>query len=226
MGFFSNVKSRVNLLYCLFFAFVVIGVVFSTFSEGFVIGWNDGLAMFEEDNVNKSSSTIIYDVNLDRDYADFNIDLPDQNEDLLEISARSVLLDLRILARSENPYNNPFTTIFAFLVVGIYIVIYVLLFKMIISLRKSIKNKNLFSKKNILRVRTIGFLLIVYSLSGSFFLWLNNRGVEKLFENSTYSVDTSFQIDCSGLLFAILILFIGEIFAVGYSISEEQKLTI
>ena len=80
--------------------------------------------------------------------------------------------------------------------------------------------------RNIVRTRVIGFLLIVASVSQSLCSWLNNCSAVELFRGTQYVVDTSFRFDFGGLITALMILFIGEVFAIGYNLSEEQKLTI
>ena len=106
-----------------------------------------------------------------------------------------------------------------------YIAICTILFVVLISLRKSIRHDNLFNRDNIKLIRAIGILLIASSLLANLAYYLEAQSLTQLLKDTSLLI--SIDIYEFGDLFAgVLILVIAEIFAIGYDLSEEQKLTI
>ena len=54
---------------------------------------------------------------------------------------------------------------------------------------------------------------------------MNGKAAE-LLAGTDIIIDTSFPISYWNILIGVLVLFTAEVFAIGYRLSEEQKLTI
>lgn len=222
------VSRRINLLFCLFFIFVAAGVFFSSSSRGFRLGWNDTENMFGDPSVNTVHSNMIYGVKVEQRYDDFSTPLHSSDSTVVAFT-RPSSLDVKVQADRDNNFSRRHSVgviLTAFVALLSYVAVYVLLFVMLLSLSRSMRHGELFQHRNIVRTRVIGFLLIVASVSQSLCSWLNNCSAVELFRGTQYVVDTSFRFDFGGLITALMILFIGEVFAIGYNLSEEQKLTI
>lgn len=82
-----------------------------------------------------------------------------------------------------------------------------------------------FNRDNIKLIRAIGILLIASSLLANLAYYLEAQSLTQLLKDTSLLI--SIDIYEFGDLFAgVLILVIAEIFAIGYDLSEEQKLTI
>ncbi len=219
-----TILHRVRILYVLFFVITAASVVSGTLSRGIFVSLRD-TERLKTDIKDCDDSDFFYDIVLDADYDDFNI--PIASDSTMVITARPVSLDLKILSDIDHKYvGNIWSFILNYAGIAVVVATYLLLLSMLISLGRSIKNKACFSPRNIHRVRWVGILLILYSILNSLYYWVDNNTVAHLFENSAYAVDTAFHFDYFLILMGIVILFIGEIFAVGSELSEDQKLTI
>lgn len=94
------------------------------------------------------------------------------------------------------------------------------------SLYRSARNGEVFSTGNIRRIRTVGLLLIVNELCTAASKWAMARQAASVITTDTICIDTSFPLSYWNLLTGVLVILIAEIFAIGYKLSEEQKLTI
>ncbi len=94
------------------------------------------------------------------------------------------------------------------------------------SLYRSARNGEVFSTGNIRRIRTVGLLLIVNELCTAASKWSMARQAARAISTDAICIDTSFPLSYWNLLTGVLVILIAEIFAIGYKLSEEQKLTI
>lgn len=121
---------------------------------------------------------------------------------------------------------NSYSITYGILAMLIYAAIFVILFVIIGSLRKSIRNDDVFRKSNIALTRAIGILLIAASLLFSLMSWLEARAAAPYFAGSPYAINTAFPFNFGEIIMGVLIFIIAEIFSISSSLSEEQKLTI
>lgn len=218
---------RLTVLYVVFF--VVIGVsVALTFNSngGFTVGRTDAHKMFEQGLREGMTGNIIYDVRVSTVQTDFNEPLSGEMGDPW-VSARPSAVDVKII--SEKGDHLPGTTAalwFAFLSALVYASIFVVIFMILRSLRRSVRTDNVFGRHNIVWTRLIGVLLIVGSLLLSLSSWLDSRAVAPFFEGSGYEINTSFPFDFGQLIMGVMVFVVAEIFVIGYTLSEERKLTI
>lgn len=122
--------------------------------------------------------------------------------------------------------NSPWIYLLVMLRLAACVAIIVLLGIILHSLRRSVREGEVFPQKNIRRTRIIGLLLILMEFCGTIPTWCMNRKAAEILASSELTVDTSFPISYWNLLTGLLVLFIAEIFAIGYQLSEEQKFTI
>lgn len=102
----------------------------------------------------------------------------------------------------------------------------VLLILLLISLHRSLKQKDIFSSKIYTKMRNIGAIMISGSLMASLSEYLNNKAVAIYLLKSDIIPVVRFEPDYTTLIFGIALLFISEVFKLGYKIQEEQNLTI
>ncbi len=122
--------------------------------------------------------------------------------------------------------DSPIYYASSMLIVLVFIWMLVLIAKIMLSLRRSIKEERAVDKKNVTRVRFIGAILIVSELASALLgRGINLRAAEVL-SGSGLSVDTSYSPDLLIVMLGILILFMGELFSLSHTLSEEQKFTI
>lgn len=107
-----------------------------------------------------------------------------------------------------------------------YLTIVALMFMIIHSVRRSIREERTLDKRNVWYLRAIGGLAIVTDLMDGAVDWTMNRRAAELLAGSPYTVDTAFHLSYSTIIIGILIIFAAEVFAIGQTLSEEQKLTI
>lgn len=104
--------------------------------------------------------------------------------------------------------------------------IIVSMFLIIRSLRRSIRRELPLDRRNVALLRTIGALTIASELLRGFVDWRLTVQASRLLAGSGYDVDTTMHVTYTTLIMGILVLFAAEVFAIGQSLSEEQKLTI
>ncbi len=116
---------------------------------------------------------------------------------------------------------------FAYLAIGLALIyMLILIARIILSVRRSIIEERSVEYSNTLRVRLIGTILIATELVMSIADWRFSLHAAKLLEGSNLAIETSFSPDYWQIMLGILIIFMGELFAITHALSEEQKLTI
>lgn len=225
---------RITTLYVVFFVVIAFGLVrtVSRFSgEDFNTGRNDARRMaVEEMGASGQNVELIYELPTATSTMDF--DIPVYSDEAADITmyARPALLDVKATMPSEVLLGgisfNSYGLVYSLLVTLIYGAIFVILFIVIGSLRRSIRNDDVFKKSNIALTRAIGILLIAASLLFSLMSWIEARAIAPYFAESPYRINTAFPFNFGELIMGVLIFIIAEIFSISSSLSEEQKLTI
>lgn len=226
----SRVALRIKVIYFLFFLFTVASVIFGATRRNMISSAADYERLEQSANlsngVNYDYSDFIFSVGLKSDYDAFNLPIVTADT-TVRASARPSVIDLRIEADTKNPYaNNIWSYLLNYAVIIIPIVSYCFLLTMLISLALSFKRGTFFSRRNIKRVRWVAILQILYAVCSSLYVCVDNHYAAILMEGSGYKVDTAFVLDYGSVILGLVILFIGEIFAIGYDLSEDQQLTI
>lgn len=107
-----------------------------------------------------------------------------------------------------------------------YLAIIVLMWFIIGSVRRSIREERPIGRADVWRLRSIALLTILSELFSRLWTWEMARRAASLLAESSYTVDTSFELSYGVLMMGLLLLFAAEIFAVGRDLGEEQRLTI
>lgn len=109
-----------------------------------------------------------------------------------------------------------------FLQLILYIWAVVLFIRLIISINKS----DIFNWRNVRRLRRMGIFLIVAFCCTLISAYLGLCSVEEVFSLRGYELSLSDVTDTTVLVLGICSLIVGEIFAIGLKMKEEQDLTI
>lgn len=224
----SKALKRLNILYGIFFSLIIAALAFSIgsheFRTGFQEGFSDGMHYGQNSDYRVSRFP---NVVLERKAGIYDIPVIEQSDSSLIVQARICAVDIQSESFKESAnYESPvLPTLLISMASCCYIGVFIIIFIILTSLRASIKQGNVFSRNNIKRTRAIGILLIVISITINISHYLEIGYVSGLLAGSTLqvSVEPPFLSD---LITGILILFIAEIFAIGYDLTEEQKLTI
>lgn len=106
--------------------------------------------------------------------------------------------------------------------VVLYVWAIVLFIRLVISINKS----DIFNWRNVRRLRSIGGILIIAFCCTGIAAYLNLRGIEEVFSIRGYELSLSDMLDTTILVVGLCSLIVGEIFAIGLRMKEEQDLTI
>lgn len=113
-------------------------------------------------------------------------------------------------------------SILPFLELILYIWAIVLFLRLIISINKS----DIFNWKNVRRLRRLGFALVAGFCCTFAAAYLALREVEEVFTLSNYDLNLSDAVSITTLVLGLCSLIVGEVFAIGLKMKEEQDLTI
>ena len=160
---------------------------------------------------------------------DFTIPIINPNDSSIIMTARINEYDITIATEDRDKLSSPLvyvTVILQFLSYICLVAIFIFVFIILYSLYKSIKNGKVFQKKNILWLRIVGLLLIVMTLCEDFARYFEYQYVQQFLANTSVVIDDKFYLHFTRILLGLLILFVSELFKIGYDIQEEQDLTI
>lgn len=118
------------------------------------------------------------------------------------------------------------SVLFSWGMVIVYIIIIVFLYKLFARLKKAIQLEQIFYIPLIKALRTLGLLLIIENILETLLIYVNGKCAVALLALEGIEVDTILSLDVILGIFGISLLFIAQVFKVGYKIQEEQKLTI
>lgn len=105
---------------------------------------------------------------------------------------------------------------------GLYIWAIVLFIRLIISINKS----DIFNWRNVRRLRYMGAALILGFSCLFLMAYLNYRSATEVFSLRGYDLIFSDLVDITMLVLGLCSLIVGEVFAIGLKMKEEQDLTI
>lgn len=94
----------------------------------------------------------------------------------------------------------------------------------LIRLLISISKRDVFTHKNVLRIRVFTYSLVAFSILNSLIEWLEHVEATRQIAFSGYEIK-SFNMSADWVSLVVIVLFT-EIFAVGVKIKQEQDLTI
>lgn len=109
-----------------------------------------------------------------------------------------------------------------FLQIGVYIWAIVLFVRLIISINKS----DIFNWKNVRRLRRLGLALIISFCCSFSVAYITLYNVGEVFSLRGYTLELSGILGGTMLVLGLCSLIVGEVFAIGLKMKEEQDLTI
>lgn len=109
-----------------------------------------------------------------------------------------------------------------------YLQIFVTIFAVVLFVRliMAINRSDIFSWKNVRRLRKIGISMIICFLCSAIPVWIASYQLSGVFAIKGYSSNLSELISITNLVLGMVALIIGEVFAIGLKMKEEQELTI
>jgi len=217
---------RITALYVIFFVVLAIGAfpLAEALSDGWKAGYNDAVKVRSSEMDGKSAE-ILYEIPVI--YEGHAFDIPVYSKGGVEVNGRPAALDLEVVTPDGSEIKG-LNGSMAFVVISgiMYIAIVVIIFIILTSLHKSVKRGELMKKSVVARTRAIAVLLICASLSFSLSRYLENKALTGFLSGNGFSISIQFPFDFLQIGTGILIFVIAEIFAIGYKLSEEQRLTI
>lgn len=231
-------QNRILVLYIAFFAAIVGSFLFGTLGSNFAKGFNEGLrisATLSNSYLNESPKSLRLYMDLPNDNREMDLELSDlELPEGTTVKARINMIDMMVERDSEESLwaamwtttGSPTAVVFSWLLIFGYIAVIVFIYQIIASLRRSIHSESVFDRRNIVRTRIIGIIIICFPILKAIIRYLTIRSAETILAGSSIVLDTSFHIDFWEVILGIMILFIAEAFAIGYDMTQEQKLTI
>lgn len=220
----SKILLRLNIFYGVFLTVLLFSIGSTLFSHDFQIGFQEGLRQNMEACQPDNTKTDIYiEISLARKAGQYNFPI-NCTDSTVRISARITQIDA-LIKGNHSTVRSLIRDLLQTLGVFCYVIIVVILTLILYSIRKSLKRGDIFNRDNIKLIRAIGILIITSSLLINLGRYLEIQQIIKLLEGTEWHPVWN-GIEYKEIILGLVILVIGEIFAVGYDISEEQKLTI
>ncbi len=235
-----SLKIRIMLLYVIYFAALVAGLVFNVmpnFRRGADLGFDVSQNMMQswsDDRIMRQSRVYIdIPANRNDEYLTFDLD-DDKATSISILASRFNVLVTQNADKDQSMSElvmssvggSTYVYLLSLLILILYIAIFVFIFLIIHSLRKSLNNDTPLDNICTWYTRIIGILIIVASLCSAASQWYMNNEAAKLLADSEFTVNTSFPLNYWNILIAILVIFTAEVFSIGSRLGEEQKLTI
>lgn len=242
MDFKNALQRRILVLYVAFFTVIIASFAFGTLGSGLAKGFRDGYRVGDQIANEQADGNQNYWIGVyyDLPSADAEIDIELNNPTLsdgtklkarinrvdLMVENNNTILDGSLWKGLTTLMGTPAIFVCSWLLVIGYGVIIVMMFLIIRSLRRSIKSESVFDRKNFVRTRVIGLLLISCAMLSALINYLTVNKAAELLAGSGWALDTTFSINFWDVLMGIMILLIAEAFAIGYDMTQEQKSTI
>ncbi len=221
----SKILLRLNILYGIFLILLFLSLGNTFFSGDFQAGLQEGFRQSMETCLPDNAKTDIYpEIALERKLGKYEIPVICPADTNISIFVRVTQIDAAIKG-DHSPSRSMLTGFLLTTSIFCYIVIVVILALILHSLRKSIKRGNIFNRDNIKLIRAIAILIISSSLLSSLGRYIEIRQTIQLFAGTEWHPVWN-GMEYKEIILGLVILVIGEIFAAGYDLSEEQKLTI
>lgn len=221
----AKILLRLNILYGIFLILLFVSIGSTFFSRDFQAGLQEGFRQSMEADLPDNAKTDMYpEIALERKPGKYEIPVTCPTDTNISIAVRITQIDA-IIKGDHSPSRSVITSFALTFSVFCYVIIVVILSLILHSLRKSIKQGNVFNRDNIKLIRAIAILIILSSLLSSLGHYIEARQIIKLFAGTEWHPIWP-GMEYKEIILGLVILVIGEIFAVGYDLSEEQKLTI
>lgn len=221
----SKILLRLNIFYGIFLIVLFLSIGSTFFSMDFQAGLQEGVRQsMEACQPDNSKTDTYFEISLNRKAGQYSIPVFCPVDSNIQISARITQIDA-IIKGNHSPVRSLIKDILLTLGAFCYLIIVVILSLILYSIRKSIKRGDIFNRDNIKLIRAIAILIITSSLMINLSRYIEIQQIIKLFAHTEWQPVWN-GIEYKEIILGLVILVIGEIFAAGYDISEEQKLTI
>ncbi|NDW13077.1 DUF2975 domain-containing protein [Bacteroides sp. 214] len=213
-------KKRLNILCVLIF--LVLG--YSTYQSGYSSGRALRLGMDIGKTKNKELLQRVYNmhsVGLMPKSEHFLADsvYNEKTDTYLPASYSLLAVSIDANAGSGYPIMLVIFSLLSFIAMVTAIIFFILL---VVSVNRS----DIFTWKNISRIRWVGYMLILYFVSNLVPILLTETLLKGVLSIKGYMLDFSELITTTSLILGIASLIIAEVFAVGLKMKEDQELTI
>ncbi len=230
----KSLLQRLLVIYIAFFSILTISVVHNVFGEygdAFMSGWNKATL---DEQTEQSGGKVAYKESLYSIKLDHNAPIAIENGDIkgadLDIKMTASHINITLTDHTSTWDNlkssDLITILLALLYMCFLITIITLMFKIINSIRRSIREEEVLSPKNIWYMRNIGILTIIVTLMDNLIEYGFQLQAARILITTNIPIDTGFNISYSPIIMGIIIIFTAEVFAIGHNLSEEQKLTV
>ena len=96
----------------------------------------------------------------------------------------------------------------------------------LVSFYRNLKRGKVFPSKNIKLIRWIGILMIAMSLVADVSTYIERKMALDFLVGTGWEPEVQLSIHFTRILFGLVVVFLAEIFYIGYEMQEEQELTI
>lgn len=227
--FRSNLKLTILSILAIVAYIFMVGYSFSKEIDDFWMGLNAGIsqAEMESETAETKQSEEVYYLNLKPKNGHFSF--PDsvkntKNNNFVKYRSHYIKAQTAFDNDTVKTVQGLQTTSFILASILLIFIIYIpiLFFKFIFSLIDEI----IFDNKNIKLLRRLGIVLITFYLLYFAFDWCSTLINKSLFEFENYKIAVTSDADFIWVVLGIVVLLFAEILSRGYTIKEEQDLTI
>lgn len=226
---------RVRKLYWGLFIMVLCMVSLTAlgFFHGAVAGANISVKTFKEHN-QPVFTTIDFDVKDGRELSDYGTPTGTSPDGGVAVYSRVNSYNLLMVGKEASEIYTPKVIGAEVLILGGFgcqIAVFVLLFMILGAIRRGLKNGTVFSRAIIRYMKLLAIMVIASTIASDVALYLMHLNSIDLL--TQYCPDSGLTLDAgvpvssvSELFIGVVIMFLAEIFNIGYNMTEEQKLTI
>ena len=227
---------RVRQLYLGLFIMVVAMVLLTLFR--FLDGASAGVKMSVsaiQGNHSPVCMVADFDVKGADAFSAFN-DMPSYSPDGQVWVYQPGVFSYNVLVAGTNPalvYTPKVLTSYALLFFALvcHIAVFVLLFMILNTIRASLRSATVFSRKIVRYMKLLGYAVIVGTIASDVAMYLMHLNAVDMV--TLCAPDTGVKLDAgvpvhsvTELFIGVVIIFLAEVFDIGYRMSEEQKLTV
>jgi len=220
----KKIRKHITLLYCGLLAFILLWIVTETIHT--VNG--NGLPV----KVTESSySQEIGDFNLWKSFhSNFDIPITANTDSSIIVRAKIHEISAKVICNNSADYRDKtYGTLYQIsniLRMLLLVALLGMVILMVTSIIRGARTGDVFPHKNILYTRVAGILILLYAMLNSLRGALNVLSLRHLFKGTDYEISGLFSITFDTFIIVIVVFIFAEIFAIGNSISEENKMTI
>lgn len=235
MGKQTKNLERVRKLYWGLFIMVVCMVALTAlgFFHGAVAGVNTSAKVFKEHRA-PVFSMIDFDAKDGRDLSDFGTLAAAASDSAVSVYTRVNSYNLLVVGKEAQAVYTPKVIGAEALILGGFgcqIAVFVLLFMILGAIRRGLKKGTVFSRSVTRYMKLLGIMVVASTIASDVALYLLHLNSIDLL--AQYCPDSGLVLDAgvpvssvSELFIGVVIMFLAEVFNIGYNMAEEQKLTI